>query len=354
MQKRSFIRALSVVALGATPLWATAQSTPPATAASAAKPNVKPRSKAKPMAAPTKVVFGLITPRNAEQTLKSWTPFLERMSKALGIIAEAKTYAQQGDLVTDFKAGKVDFAWMGNVPAIEVVEARVGAVFGQLVVKGQYAYRSLLVTHQSSAIRTLDDILKSKGTYVFGDGDLKSTSGHIVPRYFAFAKKGVNDVDAMFKEIKRGSHIDNLNRVAKKEVDFATNNTTELDLFKTNNPELAKDIRVVWESPDIPESPLVWRLALPIDLRKKVQDFIVAFGKDDEEKAILKDMNNLTAFRKSGNSQLLNVADIEGFNARQRLINDTTLSAAERATKIEEVIKRGSKLEFLLKQRAVL
>jgi hypothetical protein len=36
------------------------------------------------------------------------------------------------------------------------------------------------------------------------------------------------------------------------------------------------------------------------------------------------------------------------------LINDTTLSAAERATKIEEVIKRGSKLEFLLKQRAVL
>jgi phosphonate transport system substrate-binding protein len=354
MQKRSFIRALSLAALAATPLAALSQTTPAAPAGSAAKPNLKPRPKAKPLAAPSKVVFGLITPRNAEQTLKSWTPFLERMSKSLGVTAEAKTYAQQGDLVTDFKAGKVDFAWMGNVPAIEVVEARVGAVFGQLVVKGQYAYRSLLVTHQSSAIRTLDDILKSKGTYVFGDGDLKSTSGHIVPRYFAFAKKGVNDVDAMFKEIKRGSHIDNLNRVAKKEVDFATNNTTELDLFKTNNPELAKDIRVVWESPDIPESPLVWCLALPVDFRKKVQDFIVAFGKDDEEKAILKDMNNLTAFRKSGNSQLLNVADIEGFNARQRLINDTTLSAAERATKIEEVIKRGSKLEFLLKQRAVL
>jgi phosphonate transport system substrate-binding protein len=134
----------------------------------------------------------------------------------------------------------------------------------------------------------------------------------------------------------------------------ATNNTTELDLFKASNPEAAKDVRVVWESPDIPESPLVWRLALPLEFRKKVQDFIVSYGKNDEERTVLKDMNNLTSFRRSGNSQLLNVADIEGFNARQRLVNDASLSAPERASKMDEVIKRGSRLEFLLKQRVIL
>lgn len=355
MQKRQFIRFVSTALLAQSGL-AVAQTVAPAPASSTAKPTrnlAKPAVKAKPTLAPKKIVFGLITPRNAEQTAKSWAPFLENMSKTLGVAVEGKTYAQQGELVADFKRGAIDFAWVGNVPAIELVEARVGAVFGQLVVKGQFAYRSLLITHTSSPIRTLDDILRSKGQYVFGDGDVKSTSGHIVPRYFAFAKKGVNDVDALFKEIKRGSHIDNLNRVAKKEVDFATNNTTELDLFKTSNPDIAKDIRVVWESPDIPESPIVWRLALPLDFRKKVQEFIMTYGKDDEEKAVLKDMNNLTSFRRSGNSQLLNVADIEGFNARQRLINDTALSAEDRASKIEEVIKRSSKLEFLLKQRTV-
>jgi phosphonate transport system substrate-binding protein len=340
MQKRTALKIILATALPFAGRAATAQTKKPG------------KTKAKP--APTKLVFGLITPRNAEQTQKSWAPFLERMSQALGVATEAKTYAQQGDLVSDFKNGAIDFAWVGNVPAIELVEAQVGAVFGQLVVKGQFAYRSLLITHRDSEIRSLNDIVAQKGKYVFGDGDLKSTSGHIVPRYFAFAKKGVNDVDALFKEIKRGSHVDNLNRTVKKEVDCATNNTTELDLFKAANPDLAKDIRVVWESPDIPESPLVWRLALPLEFRKKVQDFVVNFGKDDAEKAILKDMNNLTSFRRSGNSQLLNVADIEGFNARQRLINDAALSAEDRARKIEEVIKRGSKLEFLLKQRAVL
>ena len=354
MQKRTFLTAAcaALVPLCGSAVFAqTSAATPAASAAKPVKPASPRKSVVKP---PSKIVFGLITPRNAEQTQKSWAPFLERMSKVMGVPVEGKTYAQQGDLVNDFKRGAIDFAWVGNVPAIELVEARVGAVFGQLVVKGQFAYRSLLITHTSSPIRSLDDILRSKGQYIFGDGDPKSTSGHIVPRYFAFAKKGVNDVDALFKEIKRGSHIDNLNRVVKKEVDLATNNTTELDLFKAANPDVAKDIRVVWESPDIPESPLVWRLALPLEFRKKVQDFIVGYGKDDEEKAILKEMNNLTSFRKSGNSQLLNVADIEGFNARQRLINDASLDAASRALKVDEVLKRSSKLEYLLKQRTVL
>ncbi len=350
MKKREFIYA-AAAALMAFTGHSVAQDLP-------AKPQrakaAKSAAKNKTAAVPQKVVFGLITPRNAEQTAKSWAPFLERMSQVIGVPVEGKTYAQQGDLVNDFKRCSVDFAWVGNVPAIDLVEAGVGAVFGQLVVKGQFAYRSLLITHSSSPLRSLDDVLKSKGSYVYGDGDVKSTSGHIVPRYFAFAKKGVNDPDALFKEIKRGSHIDNLNRVVKKEVDVATNNTTELDLFKTANPEAAKDIRVVWESPDIPESPLVWRLALPLEFRKKVQDFIVSYGKNDEEKAVLKDMNNLTSFRRSGNSQLLNVADIEGFNARQRLVNDASLNAPERASKMEEVIKRGSRLEFLLKQRTIL
>jgi phosphonate transport system substrate-binding protein len=301
-------------------------------------------------AAPRQSVFGLITPRNAEATLKSWTPFLERMTMYMGQPIVPKTYAQQGELVEDFKKGLLDYAWVGNVPAIELAEANIAAVFGQLVVKGQYAYRSLLIAPSVSSVKTIDDVVSSKGKFVFSDGDLRSTSGHVVPRYFAFAKRGVNDPDVLFKEVKRGSHLDNLIRVAKGEVDLATNNTTELDLFRQANPELGKNIRVVWESPDIPEYPLIWRLALPLATRKKAQDFIVSFGKTGEEKQMLREMNNLTGFRKSSNLQLVPIADLEMFNARQRLINDKQISAEERTHKIEEVIKRGTRLEFLLKR----
>ncbi len=337
MDKRIFLQTLTASLMG-----------------TAAAPRAWAQSKAVSSKAPAKAskssVFGLITPRNAEATLKSWTPFLERMSMYMGQTIEPKTYAQQGDLVADFKKGLLDYAWVGNVPAIELAEASIAGVFGQLVVKGQFAYRSLLITPASSPIKTVDDVIAAKGKYVFSDGDLRSTSGHVVPRYFAFAKRGVNDPDALFKEVKRASHLDNLNRIAKGEVDLATNNTTELDLYRESSPELAKNIRVIWESPDIPESPLVWRMALPLATRKKAQDFIVSFGKTGEEKQMLREMNNLTGFRKSSNLQLVPIADLEMFNARQRLINDKQLSPEDRAQKIEEVIKRGTRLEFLLKR----
>lgn len=341
MEKRIFLQLLSGSLMAGLPLCAQQVS---------AQTNPNGAAKARPSAAAKRSVFGLITPRNAEATLKSWTPFLERMSMYMGQPIEPKTYAQQGELVEDFKKGLLDYAWVGNVPAIELAEASIAGVFGQLVVKGQFAYRSLLIVPASSPLKTVDDLIAGKGKYVMSDGDLRSTSGHVVPRYFAFAKRGVNDPDTLFKEVKRGSHLDNLNRVAKGEVDVATNNTTELDIFRQTQPDLAKNVRVIWESPDIPESPLIWRLALPIATRKKAQDFIVSFGKTGEEKQMLRDMNNLTGFRKSSNLQLVPIADLEMFNARQRLVNDKNLTAEERTNKIDEIIKRGTRLEFLLKR----
>jgi hypothetical protein len=48
-------------------------------------------------------------------------------------------------------------------------------------------------------------------------------------------------------------------------------------------------------------------------------------------------------FRKSSNAQLVMVADVEMFNARQRIINDTKLPADERVAKVDEAIKRGTR-----------
>lgn len=302
---------------------------------------------------PQKLAFGLITPRNAEQTLKNWNPFIDRMSKAVGLPIERRTYATQGELVKDFLAGQLELAWLGNAPALEIVEADAGGVFAAMVVQGKTAYRSLLLVHQDSPVRTLADVIKQAPQMVFGDGDIKSTSGHIVPKYFAFVKKGVNDPEKIFKEVRRGSHESNQLAVARREVDIATNNTSELDNFRTSKPELASLLRVVWESPDIPESPMIWRTSLSPMLKSKIASFTYNFGaKDDEEKGILWNINKLTAFRRSSNRQLVTIADLEMFNARQAINNNQGLTPEQKALQTEAVTKRGSKLELMLKRAA--
>jgi phosphonate transport system substrate-binding protein len=301
-------------------------------------------------APPQKLVFGLIALKNAEQSLVDWSPFIEAMSRSLGVPVEGKAFAMQGDLIDGFAQGNVDVAWVGNVPALALVENGQATVFAQMVVNGQSAYRSVIVTHVQGPIRTLDDLQANKGKYVYGDGDFKSTSGHIIPRYFAFVRRGINDPDALFKEVKRGSLAENMDRVAKREVDLATTNSNELQKFQALSPELAAQLRVVWQSTDIPESPLVYRNELAAPLKAKLQAFVVGYGsKAAEEKAALKKMNNLTGFRKSSNAQLVTIADVEMFNARQRINNDTKTPPEERAAKIDEAIKRGTRLELMLK-----
>ena len=300
--------------------------------------------------APQKLVFGLIALKNAEQSLADWSPFIEAMGKRLGVPVEGKAFAMQGDLVDGFAQGQVDVAWVGNVPALALAENGQATVFAQMVVNGQSAYRSVIVTHAQSPIQSLADVQAHKGEYTYGDGDLKSTSGHIVPRYFAFVRRGINDPDALFKAVRRGSLAENMERVARRDVDLATTNSNELQKFQALSPELGAQLRVVWQSPDIPESPLVYRNGLPAPLKARLQAFVVNYGsKLVEEKAALKKMNNLTGFRKSSNAQLVTIADVEMFNARQRINNDTKTPPEERAARIDEAIKRGTRLELMLK-----
>jgi phosphonate transport system substrate-binding protein len=306
-----------------------------------------------PARAQDHLVFGLIAPRAAEQTRAGWKPFTDRLGTALHLPVELRVYGESAEMAGAFRKGEIDLAWMGNAQALEVVESGAGSVFAQMVNKqGGTGYHSVLVVPADSPLRSLPDVLAQARTLRFGDGDLKSTSGYLVPYYFAFQKNGINDHHAIFKSYGHASHQKNLTMAANGEVDVATANDEEVALFQRDYPALAPKVRVVWTSPLIPQSPLVWKQALPLELRRRILQFTVGFGRDDEERRILEQLNNLSGFRQSNNRQLVTVADLEMFKARQAINNDAGLSAAERAHRIQETIRRASRLDLMLKLSA--
>lgn len=300
------------------------------------------------------LVFGLITPRGSDKVLAAWNPFLQRLARSIG--REIRPWAAtNGEVVEAFRQGKIDLAWVGNAPALEIVESGAGEVFAQLVTAdGRTGYQSILVTHKDSPLQTLEQAQQADRKLVFGDGELKSTSGHLVPLYYAFVKRGINDPRSLYREVRHSSHRANLTMAARREVDFATANNVELDLFAAEQPALAKALRVIWSSPDIPQSPLVWRLSLPASLRQRIQEAVVNFGQDPAERAILRGVNDLAGFRKSRNRQLVTVADIEMFAAWQHVNNNSTLSPAEKLERIAQISQRASRLELRLKQEPSL
>lgn len=129
---------------------------------------------------------------------------------------------------------------------MEAVDRANAEVFAQMVyADGTQGYYSHLIVHKDSLLNTLDDVLKNGKSLSFGNGDPNSTSGFLVPGYYAFAQNKI-DPKTHFKIVRNANHETNAMAVANKQVDVATNNSETLDKIKERQPEKFKDIKIVW------------------------------------------------------------------------------------------------------------
>jgi phosphonate transport system substrate-binding protein len=219
-------------------------------------------------------------------------------------------------------------------------------VFAQFIdLHGTPGYYSYIITHRDSPLNSLDDMFKKGKELSFGSGDPQSTSGTLVPGYYVFTQRGL-DPKNVFKVVRPASHGVNLLAVLNKQVDVATNNSEELDKLKLKDPAKREEVKILWTSPLIPRDPLVWRKDLPDDVKKKVRDFVLGYGKDDREKAVLKGMQQIAGFRASSDMQLVPIRQLELAKDRAAVETDTTLNATERAAKLKVI---DGKLDALAK-----
>jgi phosphonate transport system substrate-binding protein len=116
------------------------------------------------------------------------------------------------------------------------------------------------------------------------------------------------------------------------------------DKMKEKSPEKLEQIRILWTSPLIPRDPLVWRKDLPADVKKKVQDFVVSYGRDDREKEILKNMYRLAGFKVSTDAQLIPIRQLELFKDRTKIELDERMPAADKKAKLADIDAQLAKL----------
>jgi phosphonate transport system substrate-binding protein len=293
--------------------------------------------------APAEIAFGVISTESSSGLKAAWAPVLEALHKSTGLTVKTFFAPDYAGVIEAMRFNKVQFGWFGNKSAIEAVDRAQGEVFAKVVAKdGSEGYYSLLVVPMDSPLKTLDDVIKNRASLTLGFGDPNSTSGTVVPGYFAF---GLNKVDPTkdFKRTVRANHETNLMAAASKQVDVATNNTENWDRLALTHPDKIKQVREIWRSPQIPSDPMVWRKDLDPAVKAKLRDFFLAYGKQPEEREALAALN-YSGFRPSSNAQLLPIRKIELARDKAKIEADTALSADERSQKLADIDKRLSAL----------
>lgn len=298
------------------------------------------------------ISFGIISTESSQNLKQDWQPILEDMAKKTGLKVNAFFSSDYAGIIEGMRFNKVHVAWFGNKSAMEAVDRANAEVFAQMVnADGSQGYKSVLLVHRDSPIKSLEDMLKNAKSLSFGNGDPNSTSGFLVPSYYVFAMNNV-DPKSIFKVVRSANHETNALAVANKQVDVATNNTENLEKIQERFPDKFNEMRVIWTSPLIPLDPLVMRRDIPEATKAKIKAFFYAYGQGGQkEKDNLMKLSKLSMFKESSNRQLIPIRQLELFREKTKVEADAAMAPAERQAKLAEINRRLADLNQQLAQK---
>lgn len=291
--------------------------------------------------------FSILATENSQNAQARWKPFIEDMRKQTGL--NIKPYFQSGyaGLVQAVISGNVQVGWFSNKPGWEVVKSGKAEVFVRSADTAGYdGYTSILIAKSDSKI-TLDDVLRCDKSIEFGMGDASSTSGTLAPMAYLFAPKNINPNDC-FKVVRSASHEANFQAVAGGLLPVATNNSTSLQVLGADNPEQVKKVKIIWESPRLPEDPIIWRKDLDPVKKEKIKNFFLNYGRQGDEaqqkreREILKSLS-FGLFQPANDNHFIPVREMEATEALVKAQNkakkeiELATKALEKASKSKDM-----------------
>lgn len=286
--------------------------------------------------------FGILPIGSAAESREQWQPVLEDLEKKLGHPVNAVSVSSYAGLSGAIGDQRVDIAFLSGKLAIEAVQHQHMSVVAQFVrddgAKGNVA---MLIVRNDSDIHSLRDLLAKPRHWRYARGETLSVTGYVAPEAEVFASQGLNS-DTFFASVRVGNHQNNALAVVNGEVDVATNNNPDLDLFRRQFPSEAAQLRVIWRSTTIPTGVLVVRDGMPEPLRSQLIDFMRGYGKSpgaagERERANLARIPDLAGFVAADNRVLQPFIDLEFQLIREQALHGRWVNDEARDARLKQI-----------------
>lgn len=293
------------------------------------------------------VTFSILSAQGQASAGPLWQPLLDDMSKAVGAPVTPQFASTYAALVEDMKRGQVQAGWFSAQPAIDAIDDANAELIARTVnQQGQDNYRAALIVKAGSGI-TLDSVMACGRRYSFGIGDAQSTSGTLAPLTYLFTPRGI-DPERCFSSVRSANHERNAFEVASGVLDVATSNTVSVAALQGQNPTLAEQIQIIWQSPPIPEGGIVVREDLDPALKEKIRSFFLTYGQGAGVEAE-RQRRVLAGLRYSR----FNAADDDYLDPVREMMADQRLIAARAERNAAGVAEAEQELQRLRAKREV-
>ncbi|KAF6660099.1 phosphonate ABC transporter substrate-binding protein [Pantoea sp. EKM101V] len=251
--------------------------------------------------APKQLNLGILGGQNATQQIGDNQCVKTFFDKELGVDTQMRNASDYSGVIQGLLGGKIDMVLSmspASFASVYLQDPKAVEVVGIVVddKDNSRGYHSVVIVKADSPYRKLED-LKGKS---FGMADPDSTSGFLMPNQ-AFKKMFGGSVDDKYNNTFSsvtfsGGHEQDILGVLNNQFDGAVTWTSLVGdynsgytsgafgrLIRMDHPDLMKQIRIIWQSPLIPNGPVLVSNKLPADFKAKVVAAIKKLDKDDHD-----------------------------------------------------------------------
>ncbi|KAA6001518.1 phosphonate ABC transporter substrate-binding protein [Pantoea sp. M_5] len=251
--------------------------------------------------APKQLNLGILGGQNATQQIGDNQCVKTFFDKELGVDTQMRNASDYSGVIQGLLGGKIDMVLSmspASFASVYLQDPKAVEVVGIVVddKDSSRGYHSVVIVKADSPYKKLED-LKGKS---FGMADPDSTSGFLMPNQ-AFKKMFGGSVDDKYNNTFSsvtfsGGHEQDILGVLNNQFDGAVTWTSLVGdynsgytsgafgrLIRMDHPDLMKQIRIIWQSPLIPNGPVLVSNKLPADFKAKVVAAIKKLDKDDHD-----------------------------------------------------------------------
>ncbi|MCK1732337.1 phosphonate ABC transporter substrate-binding protein [Bradyrhizobium sp. 142] len=249
------------------------------------------------------LAFAVVPGENASGVTERWTPFVNYLSKELGVKVTLRVANDYAAVIEGQRAGNIQIGYYGpaSFARARLTGVKIDAFVIDVNSDGSKGYYSVFYVLAKSPYQTIGD-LRGKN---LGLVDPNSTSGNNMPR-LKLNQLGIDPGAYFSNVIFTGSHENAVLALAQGTVDVAADwwnadddsNLTRMlnkGMVKTSDgtPMKKEDFRIIVRSDMIINSPVAYLSDLPDDMKAAIkQAFLDAAQKDPEAFRNLSDGKN--------------------------------------------------------------
>jgi phosphonate transport system substrate-binding protein len=215
------------------------------------------------------------------------------LEKALKMKVEMVLGTSYSSTVEAMRAKRIDAATLGPMAyllAAQKANAEAIAIPGTKS-GGPGTYQSAIVVRGDSPVQTIDELLDHAEKYTFSFVDPSSTSGHLIPRAYLEGREFLPE--KRFRKIHfANDHLTTAYTILGKKVDAGAMMPSIIRILENKGKIKPGDLRVLWESNRIPQSPLAVRKDLAPELKDRIRAAFVAIA--DVDPGLAKEMQVTT------------------------------------------------------------